>query len=216
MTDIVSLWDRRCTKCKQLKSFDEFPQEMKRGKRVYRTQCKACRSEQYKQYNRKEYTSQEMHLAQEKQCRCCGEVKSIDQFNKRKRQRDGHDRWCRDCQKSYYHDPQATIANKKVQRPPARPDAEKDLYLRTTYGITAKQYDAMFKVQGGKCAVCNNHEMVKIGRSSISLSVDHDHETGAVRSLLCHHCNAALGMLREDPIIIESLLNYINSYKEGT
>ncbi len=41
------------------------------------------------------------------------------------------------------------------------------------------------------------------------LMVDHDHETGKVRGLLCHHCNVALGHLQDDPNTIKALLDYL-------
>lgn len=55
--------------------------------------------------------------------------------------------------------------------------------LEKTYGIDAAEYDRLFKLQGGRCAICRN-----LSRS-IRFAVDHDHETGAVRGLLCKRCN---------------------------
>jgi len=42
--------------------------------------------------------------------------------------------------------------------------------------------------------------------------VDHNHTTGAIRGILCHHCNSALGHVRENNKIIESLLEYNRKY----
>ena len=52
-----------------------------------------------------------------------------------------------------------------------------------TYGLTATQYDALLKLQGGRCAICRAKPKSK------RLAVDHDHKTGAVRGLLCSRCN---------------------------
>lgn len=52
-----------------------------------------------------------------------------------------------------------------------------------TYGLTAAQYDALLKRQGGRCAICRAKPKSK------RLAVDHDHKTGAVRGLLCSRCN---------------------------
>ena len=53
--------------------------------------------------------------------------------------------------------------------------------------LTAEQYDAMNADQGGKCAMCR-----KADPTGMKLAVDHDHETGQVRALLCANCNSAL------------------------
>jgi hypothetical protein len=61
--------------------------------------------------------------------------------------------------------------------------------LARTYGLSREQYDAMLADQGGGCALCGR----KPGRRE--LAVDHDHQTGQVRGLLCSSCNGALGVL---------------------
>lgn len=61
--------------------------------------------------------------------------------------------------------------------------------------------------QGGQCAVCFG-EGVALGDGTKGLVLDHCHTTGRARSLLCTRCNAALGLMREDPTHIESLLDY--------
>lgn len=59
--------------------------------------------------------------------------------------------------------------------------------LKHRYDLTTEQYDLMFKKQGGVCKICSRPP------KRLRLSVDHDHETGRVRGLLCHPCNRALG-----------------------
>jgi hypothetical protein len=75
------------------------------------------------------------------------------------------------------------------------------------YGITQQEWQAMALAQGYCCAICLTHLQKK------KLAVDHCHQTGKVRGLLCHHCNTALGHLRDNPLIIESALRYINKHK---
>lgn len=65
-------------------------------------------------------------------------------------------------------------------------------YLKRAYNITLEEYDRMLKAQGGKCAICSCELK---GRNC---HVDHNHETGEVRGLLCHSCNVGLGMFRDD------------------
>lgn len=59
------------------------------------------------------------------------------------------------------------------------------------YGLTPAEYDRILATQGGGCACCGS----KKNKSGRRMFVDHDHSTGAVRGLLCHHCNAGIGHL---------------------
>ena len=81
-------------------------------------------------------------------------------------------------------------------------------YLRK-YGITQEDYDAIFVEQEGKCKACGVHQLKIKGR----LCVDHDHETGEVRALLCSNCNTALGLLKEDITAILKLAEYTKQIK---
>ncbi len=67
----------------------------------------------------------------------------------------------------------------------------------------------MLASQNGKCAICGTTEPAGRG-----FCVDHCHTTGAVRSILCHHCNAALGHLKEDLTIIDALANYVQVHTD--
>ena len=58
--------------------------------------------------------------------------------------------------------------------------------LEKTYGIDAAEYDRIFKLQGGRCAICRNRP------ATIRFAVDHDHQTGEVRGILCKRCNKDL------------------------
>ncbi|MCU1530841.1 MAG: vBYenPAB5 [Arthrobacter sp.] len=81
--------------------------------------------------------------------------------------------------------------------------AQCDYMMQRNYGLTADEYDAMLVYQGGLCASCGQEPDNKRG-----FHIDHDHDTGVVRSLLCPGCNVAFGFLREDPQRIQALLNY--------
>ncbi len=71
--------------------------------------------------------------------------------------------------------------------------------LRWKYGITEDEFVMLEQAQGGVCAICGELERVQRRGRVRRLSVDHDHDSGRVRGLLCHSCNAVLGMLRDDP-----------------
>ena len=76
-------------------------------------------------------------------------------------------------------------------------------------GLSPGDYDAMFHNQSGVCDVCGAPER----RRGRSLAVDHNHATGVVRALLCHDCNIALGLLREQPEIARSLADYMEHHQ---
>lgn len=61
------------------------------------------------------------------------------------------------------------------------------------FDITLEQYDTLFGAQSGVCAICGKPQA-----NGWRLDVDHDHETGIVRGLLCRKCNQTLGMVDDD------------------
>lgn len=72
------------------------------------------------------------------------------------------------------------------------PHKVREYELRNRYGITPEDYDRMLEEQGGVCAICEG--ACPTGRR---LAVDHDHETGRVRGLLCVNCNQRLAWLEQ-------------------
>lgn len=75
--------------------------------------------------------------------------------------------------------------------------------LRTKYGLTTEQYEAMVFSRGGLCDICQRKPQRKLG-------IDHDHKTGIVRGLLCHNCNVALGLMRDDPGALLAAIRYLS------
>jgi hypothetical protein len=90
-----------------------------------------------------------------------------------------------------------------------RPEAFCGYELKKRFGLTKEQYDEMYGLYGGKCAICGRQEEATIRGSKIRLSVDHCHETGAIRGLLCSFCNRALGGFKDSPELLESAKNYL-------
>lgn len=119
-----------------------------------------------------------------KTCGRCNETKSLDMFYKRKNSGDGHQAYCKQCS--------GAIA--RTHR------------LQAIYGITPQDYHALFAAQNGKCAICSMRSMKK------KLFVDHCHTTNKVRGLLCHRCNASIGLLREDIGILQRAIKYLEEH----
>ncbi len=76
---------------------------------------------------------------------------------------------------------------------------KRDISLRQRFGITQADYDNMKKQQASKCLLCD--------RSECELVIDHDHDTGIIRGLLCRHCNSMLGWYQRKAERIEAYLS---------
>ncbi len=74
------------------------------------------------------------------------------------------------------------------------------------YGLTPEGYRAMERNQESRCAICNKAPSKK------RLHIDHDHDTGAVRALLCTSCNTGLGLFREDTALLDRAAQYLNQH----
>jgi hypothetical protein len=102
-------------------------------------------------------------------------------------------------------------------------DRVRDRHLLRAYGITLEDYDRIFTKQGGVCAICGKpptlDNSAKIPDSPRArrqgklsqpiLAVDHDHDTGEVRGLLCLLCNRALGLHKDDITLVRFALKYL-------
>jgi hypothetical protein len=78
-------------------------------------------------------------------------------------------------------------------------------HLKRKYGMTIADYDRMFDAQGGVCAICGEARP-----EERTLHVDHDHETGVIRGLLCFRCNNALGDFREEYALFQRAADYLD------
>lgn len=78
--------------------------------------------------------------------------------------------------------------------------------VKNKYGLSKDGYIEFFDKQNGGCALC---EKPFIGLRDTNLHVDHSHETGKVRGLLCLPCNVALGMLGDNEAGLQRALEYV-------
>lgn len=74
------------------------------------------------------------------------------------------------------------------------------------YGISSEQLGEMSDEQGGLCAIC---------RALPAKCIDHDHETGEIRGLLCPSCNTGLGYFKDDPTLLRSAIEYLARPRSG-
>jgi len=72
------------------------------------------------------------------------------------------------------------------------------------YGLSKDDYSNLLTSQNNKCCIC-------LGDLSTAC-IDHDHVTGKIRGILCHHCNTGLGLFKDNPQILESAIVYLTSH----
>lgn len=180
-----------------------------RGKYGRTAQCKECKAEYHKarhvpstrpRQRRDPFTGDET-----KTCTRCGEAKLLTQFSLSRRATETQNAVyrpdCKTCSSAramqwYRDNPGRTIANKRR------------FNLEKLYGITLAEYDALMRKQAGVCAVCRKAPAARHSRD-IRLVVDHCHETGITRGLLCNNCNRAIGLLGDDPILLRRAITYL-------
>ena len=91
----------------------------------------------------------------------------------------------------------------------ANRDYYKNADLRKNYGVTLDWYNAKHDEQNGLCAICARPETAVIRGKTIALAVDHCHDTGKVRGLLCRSCNNAIGAFEHDPDMLFAAIAYL-------
>lgn len=174
-------------------------------------------------------------MDQTKYCPHCKETKTLDLFRKAKT-KSGVYGWCKSCcdirdnlyraknidkcrakgrkyqqehreERKKYH--QRWYESKKINNP----GFSSETHLKSRYGISRQAFQEMYDVQEGHCNICE--EFFELGGSRKeykSLVVDHNKETGQVRALLCHRCNLAIGLLKEDSERALKLAGYLMHY----
>lgn len=80
--------------------------------------------------------------------------------------------------------------------------------LRWAYNISIEEWEQIYREQDGKCAICGCAPD-GLNRRTNSLHLDHNHETGQIRRLLCHYCNLGLGAFRDNPILLLKAAQYL-------
>lgn len=118
-----------------------------------------------------------------RQCQRCKENKEVICFAKARRV-------CKDC---IY----------KQTRNRYSDNYRKGNQLKSKYGITLEQYNKMLEQQAGVCKICKKKDEYR------ELCVDHNHNNGKIRGILCNRCNRAVGMLNDDPKLLAIAINYL-------
>lgn len=111
-----------------------------------------------------------------KTCKWCEEELPLERFGKNPKLLDGYKAQCRTCEYERY----------RIRK------------LELKYGVTPDELAGMYEKQNSCCAICGVHESKLPKR----LHVDHCHETGRVRGLLCNKCNTSIGHFERTPELL--------------
>lgn len=79
--------------------------------------------------------------------------------------------------------------------------------IKYLYGMTVEAFEALWETQGGKCAVCG----VALSMDKFGYAIDHNHNTGDIRGLLCSNCNTGIGLLKDSPHILQAAHAYLTT-----
>lgn len=188
-----------CTTCNQWKSVSEFyshPSSVT-GLSV---SCKHCvdRCEDTRiQKTDKPVIRQQNIRDNKKWCPSCKQWKSFDDFYTiiPVGNRSPYSSYCKKCDR---------LKAKQYKTP----EWYRTQNYKRFYGITIEDYDQMFEDQVGCCTICGTKEPGNTGKH---FHVDHDHETGIIRGLLCSHCNTALGLFKDNIESLEAAIQYLQA-----
>lgn len=127
-----------------------------------------------------------------KTCTRCKIEKPFEEFPKRSTKA-GYRNQCKSCRN-------------RDNRRTYKPNTRANTHLKATYGITLSDYDKMLKKQNGKCGnpSCSNKP-----ENNKRLCIDHNHQTGEIRGLLCNGCNTAAGLAQDHPEVLRGLADYL-------
>lgn len=157
-----------------------------------------------------------------KRCSRCSEMKPRAEFNRNKSHRDGSGSYCRRCRNEYGRwwskTNQEKVRLKNLKWRKSHPEQNRECnhaaWIKSEYGITRDGYSEMLLRQGGVCAICKKAETVEWEGVTKRLSVDHSHETGKVRALLCNNCNRVIGLVETANADIYAYLSYLNKHTD--
>ena len=132
-----------------------------------------------------------------KYCKSCDTTKPIDEFYLRNKISMVRHSTCKECDRKRVAENYATD-----------PSIYQNNHLKRNYGITLNEYNKMLKEQDHKCATCGTTEA---GGKHGKFMVDHSHNTGKVRGLLCKSCNIALGEIKDNRQTLLNMVEYLET-----
>jgi len=160
-------------------------------------------------------------------CSKCKENKRLEEFRIRSGRskngkREGRCSHCRLCEKDEAKKPHRRVLANQATAKFRNKLREKNISelrkrerkgnLKRLYGLELEEYETMLCEHKGVCAICGEPPIKGRGKK---LHVDHDHETGIIRGLLCGQCNSALGNFKDSVKILKKAIEYLTKQKHS-
>lgn len=142
-----------------------------------------------------------------RKCSRCQKVKVLTRFYANKRDKLGRAHECVDCTK--------IRVRARIRTPDQRTaDAEysrlrKRRLTAQSFGLTVEELDRLEAECNGRCEICGDLQTGTNRGRVKALAIDHDHETGIFRGLLCDNCNRGLGHFRDNPELLRAAIEYL-------
>jgi len=96
---------------------------------------------------------------------------------------------------------------------PCRREESRDNKYKHLYGISVQELHNKFKETSGKCQICGTQLSLPLydkQKQKDTVHIDHNHDTGKFRGLLCHHCNIGLGSFRDNSELLQQAIEYLH------
>ena len=143
-----------------------------------------------------------------KTCSKCRFEKPIEDFHINRKSKDGKQHRCKECSKELT---QAATKVWRTNNPTAASASNIRTKIKLKYGLTLEEITKLLDTQNGCCAICDEPISFIANDKRSKPHVDHDHETGIVRGLLCLTCNTGLGMFRDSKNLLEQASVYLSN-----
>ena len=214
---------KRCPKCGETKDRSGFPTCKTRGDGL-NSRCKAC----VKKYQAS--IAGTTDPGDSKVCTGCKSQLPIDQFYRNAAKRDGRSEYCKTCKtgickRLQVDTPPTLICTRCKETKPSDSfylnqlgkhrrsleckSCQRSGSMKRRYGITLEQFDELVRCQNGGCRICGSRP------PGVTLVVDHCHQTGAIRGILCGYCNTGLGFFKDNPDLCKAAENYLRETSCG-
>ena len=143
-----------------------------------------------------------------KLCRKCDTIKPLDAFYLAKNGKASGDKLvrkgaCKECQSRSAREWQA--ANRERATLNRWRSA-----IKINYGMSEQEWHELLQQQGGGCAICGETASIELSTGTVQrMSVDHCHNSGKIRGILCNTCNRAIGLLKDDARLLRRAADYL-------
>ncbi len=221
--DDLSNGTKHCSKCDETKPLEAFGTSKYTGS-GFSVYCKACMAATARAYRATpegkathrastekwiEKAARTVPAVGSKVCPKCSTEKPFEQFPKNRRTKNGVGSYCLTCSAEMVRARRETPEGQQAHRAAskrwreANTDRHSDNNARWKYGVEHGAYKTLLEQQNGCCAICKTPE------GEVRLAIDHCHDTGKVRGLLCSPCNTGLGQFKDRTDLLTSAISYL-------